>query len=132
MSKFLEKLNKQAEIRNEVDGHIWGIFHRYIKDYKINFNSPDTWSYDIDDEGILFEGTDGCMGCYDSMSISIKLKYFEYYDDCIVEKLALEKKEEDEQKRKNDANRKRLENIKHKKELAIYERIKKEKEKEMK
>lgn len=95
MNTFLEKLNKQAEIRNELDNYIWSIFYKYIKDFKINFSDPDSWSYELGDDSIVFDGFDGCMGCYDNMNITIDLKYYDDYE--LQRKLKLNKQWDEQQ-----------------------------------
>jgi hypothetical protein len=74
MKNIKRKFRIIEELRDSIDDYIWKIFTRYIRLCKINFNSPDDWS--VEDDHIHFHGSDGCMGCYDNMSISIPTKFF--------------------------------------------------------
>lgn len=76
---IIKKIKAIDKLQEQIDGHIWNIFNRYIEIKKINFSSPDDWK--IEDDTIYFHGSDGCMGCYDRMSIYIPLKYFENPDE---------------------------------------------------
>lgn len=98
MKGILKKINKIEELRCELDGHIWSIFSRYIKQEGILFSSPDDWKSDGD--SIYFYGTDGCMGCYDSMSINIPIKFFENPDAAFTER-ADEMRKDKEEKENN-------------------------------
>lgn len=70
---------KVLERRKElIDSYVWEIFGKYIKDKRINFNSPDYWYVEYDQ--INFVGSDGCRGCYDAMSLSIPIDFFEDYN----------------------------------------------------
>jgi hypothetical protein len=96
MNGFIKKIKTIDKLQNQVDDHIWTIFHRYIEANKINFNSPYGW--EVEDDNIYVHGSDGCMGCYDSMTCLIPLKYFENPDE---EFGLLEKKMKDEKRHNN-------------------------------
>jgi hypothetical protein len=105
MKKFKQKAMVINRLQDELDDHIWKVFDRYIKIKRILFNSPDDWKID-DPCNIGFSGSDGCMGCYDNMSISIPMKYFENPDE-EFEKLQKDvEKEFIEKKRKHARNKK--------------------------
>ncbi len=75
MGEIADKINRLEQAKNELDSHIWQIFHRYIDQEKILFSHPDTW--DIEDNSISFVGQDGCRGCYDHMSLRIPICFFD-------------------------------------------------------
>ena len=99
MNKFIRKLNVIEKLQNEVDNYVWEVFHQYIKISKICFNSPDDWN--MEGDRVYFHGSDGCMGCYDNMSIGIPLRYFENPDY----EFGLLKTELENQKLKDEKNR---------------------------
>lgn len=72
---FRDKLDRYHTVRYEIDGHVWEVFYRYIKEEGINFNGPEHWTFDED--SIRFSGQDGCMGCYDPMSLYIPIHFFD-------------------------------------------------------
>lgn len=109
------KLRIMDEIQDSIDDHIWKIFKRYIMLKKINFNSPYDWK--IEGCNIYFHGSDGCMGCYDNMSLSIHTKFF---IDPEVEFDILEKEIEKEESKKK--SKKKQENKKQ--DLAQLKRLK--------
>lgn len=76
---IIKKIEAIDKLQDQIDQHIWEIFKRYITIKKILFNSPHDWK--IEGDSIYFHGSDGCMGCYDNMSISIPIKYFENPDE---------------------------------------------------
>jgi len=88
------------------EDHIWEVFKKYLKDFKINFNGPEDWEEEND--GIEFRGTDVCRGCYDSMSLTIPYKFFIDYDEASSELLG-EMKEKDKQDVAREIERKRAE-----------------------
>jgi hypothetical protein len=116
------KLALLNRLTDELDSHIWEVFHKYIKLMKINFNGPDNWIVQCD--SIYFDGTDGCRGCYDPMSLSIGIEWFIDYDkeeQLYKEKLSRETRKQliaardrAEAKRKADEERDKVE----------YERLK--------
>lgn len=116
MKNFLKKIDKFQEFQDHLDDHIWTIFSKYLKIMKINFNSPDGWNPDGD--GIYFYGEDGCMGCYDKMSLHIPMKFFT--DEDAFEKLEQELLDKKEQERQAK------EKAKRDKELQEYKRLKKQ------
>ena len=75
MGEIADKINRLEQAKNDLDSHIWQIFHRYIDQEKILFSHPDTW--DIEDNSIIFTGQDGCRGCYDHMSLRIPICFFD-------------------------------------------------------
>lgn len=115
MDNFEQKFHELQQLTNELDNYIWSIFYRYIEQEKILFNSPKGW--EIDDDSIHFHGTDGCMGCYDSMSINIPLKFFINPD---AEFEALSELQKQEQKEKEAKDRKTKESV----ERREFERLK--------
>lgn len=117
MNGFESKFEELSRITNELDGHIWNIFDRYIKEEKINFNYPKGWG--VDGDTIHFHGEDGCMGCYDRMSINIPFKFFINPDaefDCLAEQREKESKKKDDEgrKRKEVAEKKEFKRLKSK------------------
>jgi hypothetical protein len=75
MSTLLErKFRLLARLNEELDDHVWSVFGRYIKEKKIQFNSPEAWS--VDDNSLFFTGEDGCRGCYDPMTCTIPMEFF--------------------------------------------------------
>ena len=115
MNKFIRKLNVIEKLQNEVDNYVWEVFHQYIKISKICFNSPDDWN--MEGDRVYFHGSDGCMGCYDNMSVGIPIRYFENPDY----EFGLLKKELEETKIKNDILRK---TVQTQKELKTLEELK--------
>lgn len=114
---FFRKLRLRDRIKWELDDDIWRVFHKYIGERRINFNSPDTW--EVEGDSIIFNGTDGCRGCYDRMSLTIPLKYFEDYEKHTEEEFKLKKQKEEEEYRRQkylEENRERrlLEELKKK------------------
>jgi|WetSurMetagenome_2_1015567.scaffolds.fasta_scaffold543450_2 hypothetical protein len=96
------KINAFRSLQNELDNYIWSVFFKYREIEKITFSGPDKWYVEEDGLNICFEGEDGCMGCYDHMSIRIPMKFFINPD---VEFKAL--KEDKKQKAKEEKDRKR-------------------------
>jgi hypothetical protein len=115
MKNFAKKTRLIERLREDLDSHIWNIFSRYIKMEGILFNSPDDWQSDWD--SIHFYGSDGCMGCYDSMSCSIPIKFFEDPETAFAER----EKEIEDAKIKKQKDREEAE---RKKELRELERLK--------
>ncbi len=71
---FKDKIKIIEQLQNEVDEHIWKVFHTYIKDNQINFSDPERW--DIQTDSIYFSGHDGCMGVYEHKGLRIPLEHF--------------------------------------------------------
>lgn len=114
-SNFLKTIKTIETLREQINDHVWTVFHRYINIKKINFNSPDDW--DVDDNSIYFHGSDGCMGCYDNMSLSIPIEYFHSTDE-MFKRLEVDLKKE----KKKKEERKKVE--KSKRDLREYKRLK--------
>lgn len=76
MNNFENKIKRIAGLRDELDKHIWETFSKYIKIKRINFNGPEDWTFENGGNCIWFNGSDGCLGCYDNISLSIPMKYF--------------------------------------------------------
>lgn len=117
MKNFTKKTRLIERLREDMDGHIWSIFSRFIKMEGILFNSPDDWQ--IDGDSIYFHGSDGCMGCYDSMSTSIPMKFFEDPETAFAEREkeieeAKKKKKRNQREQKKRADLKELERLKEK------------------
>jgi len=74
MKYLMSKIEEIKRLTEEVDGEVWTIFHRYVKQEQIMFNGPEGW--EIRDGYINFHGSDGCRGCYDNMSLEIPFKFF--------------------------------------------------------
>ena len=91
-----EKIEQLANLKNDLDGSIWSIFHRWIEMETINFSGPEHWS--LGDDGVDFVGDDGCMGCYDPMSCYIPMEFFTNTEDAFAkrEKELVEIKEQNE------------------------------------
>lgn len=92
----ITKLQKQIdEIKKECGTFIWNIFRRYIEEFNILFSHPH--NYFFCDEGIYFEGDDGCMGYYDAMSQYIPYEFFtnteEAFKQAAIEREELKLKE---------------------------------------
>jgi hypothetical protein len=115
MKNIVKLLDNIEELRNDIDGHIWSIFSKYIKIKGIRFNGPNYWEYL--GSGINFIGEDGGQGCYDSMDIVIPIKFF-VDPDKEFENL----NSEIEAKKIMDENNKKTE--KRKSELKTYEKLK--------
>ncbi len=116
MKNFKTKIGKLCKIKFELDDHIWDVFDAYIKQEKILFSSPDEWFVDEDD--INFTGSDGCMGCYDSKSISIPISFFV---NPTAELLRLKK----ERNSKEKEAQKRAEKTTNQRDRREFERLKK-------
>jgi len=97
MKGIRKKLALIDRLQDQLDAHIWKIFSMYIKENGILFNSPDGWR--IEGSSIYFYGSDGCMGCYDPMSLYIPFKFFENPDE-EFESLRLKRQQEKEEKEK--------------------------------
>lgn len=110
-----ETIETMTQLRSEIDAQVWDVFDKYVKDFEITFKYPEFWYGQRD--GILFDGQDGCMGCYDNMSITIPYEFFEDYD-----KAAASKKETDRRQNEEEENRQR-ENDK-KRELEMLAQLK--------
>ena len=114
MNTFIRKLKTIEKLQDEVDNYVWEVFQRYLDINKICFNSPDDWH--MEGDRVYFHGSDGCMGCYDNMSVGIPLKYFENPDyefgllvkELEDQKLKDQKIKEDNQKKKELSELKRL------------------------
>jgi hypothetical protein len=116
MNIFIKKLKLIERLQEEVDNYVWDVFHKYIDINQINFNSPDDWN--MEGDRVYFHGSDGCMGCYDNMSVGVPIKYFENPDY----EFGLLKKELEHQKLKDE----RLEKCRKKqKEISELKRLKK-------
>lgn len=123
MKDFESKIKKMVELKYDLDDHINDVFNKYIKLMKINFNYMEGWNPDEDE--ISFYGEDGCMGCYDKMSLVIPIKFFidpdkEFGE--IVRNRELEIKKAKEKERRLKENRKKQ---KENRELKEFERLKK-------
>lgn len=75
MKNFALKCKAIERQIDRLDHFVWKGFHKYIEHNKIMFNGPQTWR--IFGDEIVFDGTDGCRGCYDSKQISIPISWFE-------------------------------------------------------
>lgn len=102
--------------KTKLDDHIWDVFNAYIDQEGINFSGPESWEYDGED--IIFKGEDGCMGCYDSMSLCIPIKFFE--DANALKDLKKQRELEEKKLKDQRAAAKRAYD------KAEYERLKKE------
>jgi len=114
MKSLERKLKLIDRLRSEADSHIWNIFSRYIKEKGILFSGPDDWQYQ--GESIYFYGEDGCMGCYDKMSLNIPIKFF-----LDPENSFLELTEEREREKKEKLEKERI--AKEQRELAEFKRL---------
>jgi hypothetical protein len=116
MNDFRIKAQHLQELRRGLDDYVWEVFDKYIKAFHINFNHPETWWID-ESEDITFDGSDGCMGCYDSMQLTIPIEFFEDFEGSAAKKLASDQAEKEiEEKKEKEANESR--------ELATYQRLK--------
>jgi len=93
MKDFTTKLDIYEKAKDEIEEYIWDVFYKYIDIELIVFSGPDNWS--IEKNYIHFSGEDGCMGCYDPMSVNVPLSFFENPDE---EFLKLKKEREDKEK----------------------------------
>jgi hypothetical protein len=116
MKDFSTKADLLVKLQDELDDYIWGIFYRWVKEAGINFNNPDWWQ--ISDFSIHFHGSDGCMGCYDPMTLNIPIGFFINPDIAFAELKTLRAKAERD---KADATAA----AKKKEELAEYHRLQK-------
>ena len=101
------------EIQDSIDDHIWKIFNRYVMLHKkIHFSSPYDWK--VEGDNIYFHGSDGCMGCYDNMSLSIPVKFFinEEEEFKILEEEVEKKEAEEKSRKKQEVKRKDLAQLK--------------------
>ena len=112
MNTFIKKLKAIEKLQEEVDNYVWEIFYSYIKISKVCFNSPDDWN--IEGDRVHFHGSDGCMGCYDNMSIGIPFKYFENpaYEFGLLKKELEEQKLKDERKKRCRKKQKEISELK--------------------
>jgi hypothetical protein len=111
MKNFRQKIKRAQVLHGEVDSYIWDIFYRYKKIKGILFSGPDHWY--INDDHISFHGEDGCMGCYDPMSMCIPMEFF--IEEDAFDKLEAEIKAADDKQKE----------IVRKSELALMKRLKK-------
>lgn len=95
MDNFKQQIEELQRITNELDAYIWSIFGKYVEQEKILFSSPKGW--EVDGNTIHFHGSDGCMGCYDSMSLNIPVRFF-INPDTEFQKLAEQRKKEQNDK----------------------------------
>ena len=93
MEDFTTKLDIYEKAKDEIDDYIWDVFYKYIGIENILFSGPNEWS--ACKSCLHFTGEDGCMGCYDSMSINIPIEFFINPDE---EFLKLKKEKEDKEK----------------------------------
>lgn len=116
MNDFIEKIKQIQSLEDELDSYIWSIFNRYIKQNKILFSNPKFWI--VENNFIQFEGADGCMGCYENISITIPLKFFLDPD----KEFDQQKKEKDERERiiQEEKNR-----VKEQQEKQLFDQLKK-------
>lgn len=117
MKNFKKKIDLIERLRDDLDDHIWSTFKKYKKARGILFSSPDDWHGDHD--SIYFYGSDGCMGCYDPMHLSIPMKYFT--DPNAFEELEQEIKAE--KKAKADAKIKAQQEAERKEYLRLKEQF---------
>jgi len=113
---MLKKLEKIQKLKDEIDDEMWITFYRYIKLSKINFSSPRFWVVETEDKCVTFVGEDGCMGCYEPMTLSIDFSFFKNTKESL-EELAQEIK--DKEKRQIELKRK----IQEKEEKKELERL---------
>jgi hypothetical protein len=112
---FKRRLNHYNKAKYSLDSYVWDVFYKYINLEDINFSGPDYW--EDHDDYIRFTGEDGCMGCYDPMSLSIPLKFFENPDTAFKEL-----KEEKESKKINEEKAKKIR--KEQEDRRLYDQLK--------
>lgn len=117
MKNIRNKLDTIERSRAAIDAHIWDVFDRYIAQEEILFSSPKDWC--VDGNSIYFDGSDGCMGCYDSMHLYIPISFFENPED---EFKRLKTEREENEKRKTVLKKKE----KKEKDLRDLKRLKAE------
>lgn len=74
MLDFIEKKEAYLKAKEDIEDHIWDVFHKYLRLTNQNFSDPDGWT--IDSDSIRFSGKDGCLSCYDPMVLYIPLEWF--------------------------------------------------------
>jgi hypothetical protein len=89
----MSQLNFIDKTKVEIDALIWKVFDEYIHFSNILFNGPDHWV--IDSPYVVFHGTDGCRGCYDTKELKIHFKYFNDPKELVILKENLEKERQD-------------------------------------
>lgn len=116
MKYFQKKIDLYNRLQDELDDHIWEVFSRYKKEEGFNFSNPETWN--VNDNYIVFRGEDGCMGCYDPMSVSIPMKFFVDPDKELanLEMEIEEKRREDERLKLERKKKEELDELKRLKE----------------
>lgn len=108
-------------IRDRHGDYVWEIFTKYIKYFRINFNSPDRWEYKY--KHIEFNGHDGCMGCYDPMSLDIPIEWFEDYDKALAEHEEELRKRQEEFDKEEKERKKRSKITAEKRERELFEKL---------
>ena len=114
MKNFIRKARAIDALQDQIDHHVWEVFNRYVKLFKVRFNGAQDWR--VEGDTIHFDGTDGCMGCYDPMSLTIDFKYFEDPDKAF-EEAEQEIKAEEKRKKDREAKAKKAKELKELKRL---------------
>lgn len=131
---MIKKLLELRELQASLDNEVWKVINNYLHDNKINFRDPNHWYIETGDDFVTVSGTDGCRGCYHDKEINIDLRWFEDYDAALAKEIAETEeylrvqKLKEEKERTSAKEKRRLD--KEKRELAIYNKIKKLKEAE--
>ena len=119
MKSIRNKLTTIERSRAAIDAHIWDVFDRYIEQEGILFSDPQDWQ--VDGNSVYFDGSDGCMGCYDSMHLSIPISFFENPEKELT-RLKTEKEEKEKRKMKTKKKEKKEKDLRDLKRLkAEYE-----------
>lgn len=114
MKNIRKNLDTIERSRAAIDAHIWDVFARYIKQEEILFSSPKGWH--VDGDSIYFDGTDGCMGCYDPMHLSIPIAFFENPDK-ELKRRTIEREAEEKENKKVEAKKKKEKDLRDLKRL---------------
>ena len=96
-------------LRWMIDSHVWDTFRKYVKEFGIFFNYPESWLPSDDGKGIHFEGQDGCRGCYDSMALDIPYEFFEDYEKAASVKREEIRKEKEAKSKREQTEREQRE-----------------------
>ena len=119
MKNIRKKLDTIERSRAAIDAYIWDVFYKYIRQEEILFSSPKDWQ--VDGNSIYFDGSDGCMGCYDPMHLSISISFFENPEE-ELKRLKDEKEELEKEKRKMETKKQKEKDLRDLKRLkAEYE-----------
>jgi hypothetical protein len=123
MNEMRAKIEQIADLRNDVDEHVWDVFIRYCQEFNVNFTSPEHWTAYPD--SITFSGEDGCMGSYDSKHLSIPMEFFDDFVSATANQYEAMRLEKERKAREELEYTTKMKRIDEARERAYYERLKK-------